>query len=186
MRVWEESPFHEGDELPVAVWQSILDRSAIVQVRGQAISLLARSEHSRFLLTQKLLQRDLPVDIIRSVLDDLERDGALSDRRYAESWVRSRLSGHPEDPRHMVARLRERGIAGDLAAAAVESVMRDDGTDEAGLAREYAERLTRRRALSGEQIVDKLVRRGFSHRVARSVAADAASDDSASDDPGLR
>ena len=172
MRVWEESPFHEGDDLPVPVWESILNRSAIVQVRGQAISLLARSEHTRFLLTQKLIQRDLPADIIPSVLDDLERDGALSDRRYAESWVRSRLSGHPEDPRHMVARLRERGVAGDLAADVVQSVMRDDGTDERALAREYAERLTRRRALSADEIADKLARRGFSHRVARTIADD--------------
>ncbi|NBB91208.1 MAG: regulatory protein RecX, partial [Spirochaetes bacterium] len=49
----------------------------------KAIELLARSEHSRFLLSRKLLQREFPEGVIRDALDRLAERGYLDDRRFA-------------------------------------------------------------------------------------------------------
>ncbi|MBS3804348.1 MAG: regulatory protein RecX [Oleiphilaceae bacterium] len=60
------------------------------QARAAALRLLARREHSRFELARKLRQRQLPNDIIDTVLDDYENEGWLSDERFAEVYGRQR------------------------------------------------------------------------------------------------
>ena len=177
MRVWEEAPFHEGDMLELPRWEEVLQRTNLIRTRGQALSLLARSEHSRFLLRQKLLKRGHEPEHVEPVLDELAREGALSDERFAESWVRSRIRSHPEGRSHLVAGLRNRGVESGLADAAVDRVLEDEGMSMAESARSYAERLTRRRALSEPQLADRLHRRGFSTPVVRAVIRELASDD---------
>ncbi|HKJ85259.1 MAG TPA: regulatory protein RecX [Spirochaetia bacterium] len=169
MRVWEESPFHEDDELDLSRWNEILAKSALIQARGQALSLLARSEHSRFLLRQKLLQRNFQPTTIASALDELEASGALSDERYAESWVRSRLRGHPEGRSRLVGGLRSRGIDASLADDAVATVLEEESISMLESARSYVERITRRKALPAPRIADRLYRRGFSRAVVQQV-----------------
>jgi len=172
MRVWEESPFHEGDELGLDRWSEILARSALIRAKGQALALLARSEHSRFLLRQKLLQRDFDPATIASTLDELETAGALSDERYAESWVRSRLRGHPEGRSRLVAGLRSRGIDASLAEDAVAKVLEEESISMVESARSYVERITRRKPLPAAHIADRLYRRGFSGPVVRQILSE--------------
>ncbi len=172
MRVWEESPFHEDDDLDLNRWNEILAKSALIQARGQALSLLARSEHSRFLLRRKLLQRDFHPTTITTALDELESSGALSDKRYAESWVRSRLRGHPEGRSRLVGGLRSRGIDASLAEAAVAAVLEEESISMVESARSYVERVTRRKRIPAPRIADRLYRRGFSKVVVRQVLAE--------------
>jgi regulatory protein len=169
MRVWEEAPFHEGDELDQAVWNRILSRTNLVRARGIALSLLARSEHSRFLLDRKLRQRDLGPESIGPVLDDLETTGALSDTRFAQSWVRSRIGSHPEGRSHLVAGLRERGVSETDARSAVEQVLEENDLSMADVARSFVERLTRRKSVPRDALATKLYRRGFARDVVNEV-----------------
>lgn len=177
MRVWEEAPFHEGDSLSAERWQLIRERTDLIRARGQAVSLLARAEHSRFLLERKLLQRGHAPGTIREALDGLVDDGLVSDTRFAESWVRSRLRSHPEGHAHLVAGLRERGVSEPAARAAVERVLADEETSMVEYARSYVDRLRRKRALSPEVIADRLYRRGFAGGVVRAVVAELETDD---------
>ncbi len=172
MRVWEEAPFHEGDELPRARWDEVLARTNVIRARGQALALLARTEHSRFLLARKLLGRCHEPQVIDPVLDALEADGSLSDERFAESWVRSRLRSHPEGRSHLIAGLRTRGIDGTLADSAIDRVLREGEYTMVEAARSYAERLTRRRSLDARSLADRLYRRGFSGSVVRTVVGE--------------
>jgi regulatory protein len=184
MRVWEEAPFHEGDELPVERWNEILSRTTSIRARGQALSLLARSEHSRFLLAQKLLQRGFDMPTITRVLNELQDGGELSDERYAVSWVRGRLRSHPEGRSRLVGGLRNRGVDAALAESAVDEVLADEGLTMTDAARAYAERLTRRKALPAAKLADRLYRRGFAGSVVRSVVDVYADDADDTDDPG--
>ncbi len=86
------------------------------RLKGKALRLLARREHSRAELTQKLSAEGTREDI-QVVLDQLERSGLLSDARFAESFVSSRAArvGNAR-LRHD---LRAKGIADDLIAAAL-------------------------------------------------------------------
>lgn len=79
------------------------------EVREAAIRLLARREHSRRELALKLGGRGFDEAVIGRVLDALESERLLSDSRYAEFLVRTRIdSGH--GPLRIRAELRERGV----------------------------------------------------------------------------
>ena len=170
MRVWEEAPFYDGDEVDERRWESILARSRLVQTRARAMSLLARSEHSRFLLRRKLVQRELDATDVDRVLDELEESGSLSDERFAIGWVRTRLRSHPEGRAHLVGGLRNRGIDAALAERAINTVLDEHSTTMADSARACAQRLTRRRNLSVDELRDRLHRRGFVTPIARRIA----------------
>lgn len=64
------------------------------EVKNAALRLLARREHSRKELRQKLARRG-EISVIDAVLDQLEDNGYLSDQRFTESFVRMRVAqGH--------------------------------------------------------------------------------------------
>ena len=87
-------------------------------LKGRALKMLARREHSRAELARKLADDATPEDL-QAVLDHLERSGLLSDARFAESFVSSRA------PRFGSAKLRHalraRGVADEIIAAALSA-----------------------------------------------------------------
>ncbi len=79
-------------------------------IRARAIDLLARREHSRLELRQKLAQRGFPAEHLDPVLDQLVAEGLLDEGRYAEMYACSRADkGY--GPLRIASELRERGIA---------------------------------------------------------------------------
>lgn len=79
-----------------------------------ALRLLARREHSVLELRHKLTGRNLPVDVVSRILDELVGEGLLSDRRFAEVYARGRYQ-RGYGPARIQAELRERGIDDSLA-----------------------------------------------------------------------
>lgn len=93
------------------------------------MDLLARREHSRLELEQKLAARGCEPDLVADVLDALESEGLLSAERFAESFIASRYA-KGQGPHRIRRELADRGI--DSAAALL-----DDGRfDWVALARE--------------------------------------------------
>ena len=85
------------------------DADLRAQVRDKALDLLARREHSRGELQQKLLQRGYESPLISQVLDELCARDELSDSRYAQALVSHRAkSGY--GPAYIRKELRERSI----------------------------------------------------------------------------
>lgn len=90
---------------------------------ARAVALLARRDHSRFELAAKLRRRlaedEDPAEVDR-VLDSLQRDGLLSDERFAGALTRTRAARFGD------ARLRHdlklSGVAPETAARAVAAV----------------------------------------------------------------
>ncbi len=78
--------------------------------RRTALELLARREHSRRELTRKLAARGFPDEILGAALDELERSGALTDARFTDSFVRSRIA-KGKGPQRIRAELAQRGVA---------------------------------------------------------------------------
>ena len=74
-----------------------------------AVELLARREHSRRELTRKLGSRGFPDDVVGTVLDELEQSGELSDARFTDTFVRSRVA-KGQGPQRIHAELAQRGI----------------------------------------------------------------------------
>lgn len=86
-------------------------------VRAAALRLLARREYGRAELRRKL-RRDHAESDVEQVLDRLVAEGLLSDGRFAEMFVRSRI-GQGYGPLRVRAELRERGIGAEAAETAL-------------------------------------------------------------------
>ena len=56
-----------------------------------AMNWLSRREHSQLELRDKLAKRDVPADVIDATVIALVADGLLSDDRFAEAFVASRV-----------------------------------------------------------------------------------------------
>lgn len=85
--------------------------------RRLALGLLARREHSVRELTTKLSQRDVPDDAIRDTVEALQAERLLSEARFVEQFVRSRIE-RGDGPLKIRAELAQRGI--DAATAEQE------------------------------------------------------------------
>ena len=80
-------------------------------LRTRALGWLARREHSRHELQQKLCaQGGTPVEI-EALLDELTQSGWLSDARFAEAWVHARSRRY--GGRRLAQELRARGVDAD-------------------------------------------------------------------------
>ena len=93
-------------------------------VRAKAIELLARREHSRLELRQKLLQRGYPPELIDPALERLIEERLLDEGRYAELYACARADkGY--GPLRIARELRERGVPEDQVAATLVTLEND-------------------------------------------------------------
>ncbi len=83
-----------------------------------ALTALARREHGKEELRKKLEKKGHDQAAVRDALDQLESEGLLSDERYADWFVRSRLRSHPLGERGLEALLRAKGLSKDEARKA--------------------------------------------------------------------
>lgn len=95
-----------------------------LSVKGRALRLLARREHSRAELERKLAPQvedsadASAAEQIRAALDELAARGLLSDQRAAESVLLSQ--GRRHGSRRLEQTLRAKGLAAELVAATLQ------------------------------------------------------------------
>lgn len=96
---------------------------AAQELAARAVRLLAVREHSVQELRRKLRRTRGPDSAddaaIEAVLEDLQRDGLLSEERFVEAFVRSRI-GRGQGPAKIRAGLIERGVARELVDDALD------------------------------------------------------------------
>ena len=92
-----ESAGHDASRVP--------DAAAL---KRMAIGYLARRDHSRAELRQKLLRRNDDVEQVDAILAELVAERLLSDRRFAESLARTRESRYGSQ--RMAHDLRAKGV----------------------------------------------------------------------------
>ena len=93
-------------------------------VRNSALGLLARREHSRKELAEKLMRRTTDLEQLESLLDKLQQQGLQSDTRFAESFVRSRIS-RGQGPNRIQQDLRQRGVCQEIISPVMEEQVVD-------------------------------------------------------------
>ena len=103
-----------------------------------ALKVLAGRAHSSGELREKLRRRAERAEDVDDVLSRLKQSGYLDDRRYAESYAASRLSGEKFGRTRVVRDLRQHRVAPALAEGSVEKVYRD--VDEVALIEEWVRR----------------------------------------------
>jgi regulatory protein len=111
-----------GFEVPVKVLEAA---AGALEAEKRACSLLARAEQHRAGLERKLAARDVSRWCARVVLDRLEAEGLLSDRRFAEAWIRQRMRGRAEGPRSLAAALSARGVDANAVRMAIAEILEE-------------------------------------------------------------
>ncbi|MFC1748488.1 regulatory protein RecX [Pseudomonadota bacterium] len=90
-----------------------MSERGLKQCRVSAMSLLARREHSQKELHQKLISRDFDEQLVDQTLLELTRENLLSNERFAEAFVKSKVN-KGQGPLRISQELSEHGIASEL------------------------------------------------------------------------
>ena len=98
------------------------------KTRKKAMDFLARREHSRLELYQKLKQRQFEPDVINSELSKLLDEGLQSDERFAEAFLRSRID-KGKGPNIILSELSQRGVDELLASNVIGSISVEEWND---------------------------------------------------------
>ena len=92
--------------------------------RKKAMDLLARREHGYAELEKKLTSSGFDVDVAADAVHRLREEGLQCDRRFAESFVQSRIN-QGKGPLRIHADLGERGIRAALIDEVIEAAGQD-------------------------------------------------------------
>jgi len=134
-----------------------------------ALNLLTARQYTARNLRRKLVQKGFPAQDADATIERLIGNGLLDDSRYAAAFARGKLLGPGASKRRIKQQLYQRGIQGEIAAAAIESVIEDESIDlEAVVEKDARKKLA---SLAGlEPVVIK--RRLYSHLARRGYDID--------------
>lgn len=124
----------------------------------QAVSLLARREHSSRELRDKLRARSFSAEAVEAALATLRQKDLQSDQRFAEACARS-LMDRGYGSLRVAGELRKRGVAGGIAQE-FESLAKEGEFERACEA-------LRRKTGTQQQQLRFLNQRGYPSEVAR-------------------
>ena len=116
----------------------------LVEARKKAMDYLARREHSRHELCRKMEKVGFDPNVALDAIEQLQKDGLQSDRRFVEAFVQSRI-GQGKGPTRIRDDLSQRGIQ----AAMIQEVLGELEQDWFALARK-----TRQKKYGGEEPVE--------------------------------
>ncbi|WP_408931290.1 recombination regulator RecX [Corynebacterium sp. YSMAA1_1_D6] len=94
-------------------------------VRSRALGLLDQRARSRKELHDRLVAAEFEPDVVEAVLDDLAGVGLIDDESFAREWVRQRHVRRGKSARALNLELKEKGVASEDRAAALEQVTED-------------------------------------------------------------
>ena len=96
-------------------------------IRKKAMDYLSRREHSYQELITKLGKKDFNPSLVNVELEKLIEDGLLSDRRFTESFIRSRKN-QGKGPLRIRSELSIRGVASQLIDDGIQEVKQEEWT----------------------------------------------------------
>jgi regulatory protein len=88
-------------------------------IEQAAVRILSQCEHTARLLRNKLLKKGFDIEDVDAVLADLSNKNLLSDARFAEQYVISRIN-KGFGPQRIAQEMREKGVAEQLLEATLE------------------------------------------------------------------
>jgi regulatory protein len=133
---------------------------------SRSLDMLARAPRSARDLRRRLLLKGEPEADVDATIERLTAAGLLDDAAYARAFVRSKVSSQGFSRRRLQQELARRGVARDVADAAIVEVLHDDEVDGSA----NIERVARKklRALQGldeetqrRRLFAYLARRGY-------------------------
>ncbi len=136
--------------------------------RKIAMSLLSRRGYSRAELVARLTKRGCDAHRVEAVADEMQRDGWMNERAYAEDVVQGTLRRGPAGRRLIEERLARRSIAVDVASEMTSKAVlaQDDRREALAFARQrFATMSGIEPAKAARRLAGLLARRGFDDQV---------------------
>ena len=155
----------QGSEVTPAL-RDALDALAEVEGAYQAAIRLERlRSHAKWDLRRRLVLKQHRGEIVDQAIARLEWSRVVDDRRFAETYARSRVS-RGRGPSRVLRDLLTQGVDRRLAEQAVAAAVTQEGVDPAQEARAAAERRVKQLrdlppATKRRRLMAYLVRRGF-------------------------
>ncbi len=145
------------------------------EARAAAIRLLARREHTRQELEDKLGRRGYPRGVVADVIEELLEEGLLDEGRFAEAFVNSRVE-RGQGPVRIEYEMRQRGVPAHLAREALQALAVDWREQARAVRRHrFGDRVPADRREAARQ-AQFLQRRGFTAEQVRAAATPADED----------
>ncbi len=162
-----------GEIVPAELVQEVALAAERKIVARKVFAMLDRRLQPVARLRGKLTERGYSIEAVDAVLDQMKEKGLYSDRRYAEAFCRDCLLSRAVGRRYLERKLREKQIAGSLAATVASEVL--DRETEIELAdRAACDRWRKMRGPADYKALAKVVRylvgRGFDVGLANSAA----------------
>jgi regulatory protein len=142
----EPNPDPEADQ------ESVARRILLDQLTGRA--------RTRAELATRLAKKNVPDEVAQPLLARFEDVGLIDDRAFARTWVESRSAGKGLARRALAHELRRKGVAEEVARAALDEVDPDSEV-------ETARRLVRRRLASASRLDTRTALRRLTGMLAR-------------------
>ena len=120
---------HLNKDFPLSKENDISFKADCIKAEQIGMRLIARAEQTQKGFSLKLKRRGCEDACIQAVVEKLTELGLLNDERYAERWLRSRLSrksGKIASPRLLSAALSSRGIGRDDQKSAFERILDEE------------------------------------------------------------
>lgn len=156
-----------GMTLDTVSWAAISREARVVHAQDAALRMLSTSRRSRRDLEQRLRRRETDTSVIADALGRLDSIGLLNDDEFALAEAAAQLRNASRSTGAVKRRLRQRGVAGDVADAAVASAVESEGVNDAERCEAAAEKRVRQlrafdKATAQRRLMGFLMRRGFS------------------------
>lgn len=111
-----------------------VDREAQAQrTMDRALNMLAFRARSIRELRRGLIKKGEAEDLVDSAVERLAAAGLLNDEEYARGYVRAKVAGPGFSRRRLRGELYRRGVAREVADAAISEVFESEETDEAAI-----------------------------------------------------
>lgn len=123
----------------------------------KALSYLSDREHTEKEIRSKLKAKGYRDDEIDDAVKSLLSEGAISEERFAESYIRSRMRRNPEGKSILLMRLKEKGTPLAIAKDAIDMYF-SDGSYIEPLSKLYKSLVSRK---GEDKALIALYRKGF-------------------------
>lgn len=148
-----------------------MDSSQKKQALISSLRILSATPKSRHEMTKRLQDKGYHKDVIQETLDQLEAQGILNDKAFAEDLKTRFIHGKPSGSRKIEFELKRKGITDAVRRDILDSL---DVEAEERRARELGlERWSKLTSLQSDKrkkrVFDFLLRRGFEYSLVRNL-----------------
>lgn len=141
------------------------------QAAVTAMRSLAATPKSRKELSTKLADKGYPADIITETLDNLERQGLLCDKAYAQNLAARYVHGKPSGKRRIAFEMKRHGVPAAIQQDILDQMdpetERERGRELAQVKWPGLQKLDPQKRR--KKIYDFLIRRGFEFDMVRDI-----------------